>query len=802
MSKLIIRYPDNVIKEVEFVKPKYTIGTAGDNDLVLEHEEVAPHQAEIYNADGTYSIADVSDNKSTTVNGKNIERVNINYGDRISFGPVIGLFYPSKTSGVGEKTKLFIYMTAGAVIIILSIVLIFYFTSRKLFSDVSKQIGPILPSEELLEEDSAEQEQTGVVGRGAYEEEEITAGGEKSGKGFSFRLFSRESGVSLPEPTQEAIANRAAVAVPRGIRRMFFRKIRMPVAPERAFAAEAGEYIPEETGFEQMAEIPSELEEGFQVEESGEAAEDELYEEEETFPQERGFLKNLFTPVVRLFKQEEEVPRFFESEEETYETSRGERPLSKQKPSNEDIKRILDPLAVIGGSEIPEVSVSKFEDSPVYSEDELQAFKSKESLNQVAVSAGENRNTRVVWQYSEEGQNAPILRAGTIGKINRDKYHDFVFGSKDGRLIALNGFTGEEIISQDMGGPFYEPVTEDIDNDRTDEIIVVFEDGDIIALNSGAERLWIYEGTDKITSLPLLLDVNKDKIRDIIFTTLGMDIVAIDGTTGFEIWRFFDAESEIVFSPVAVRLNGDTVKDVVFSTLNGFLYGIDGKTGWGLWKEPIFGKPAGSVAVGNIDGDRSRDIITLTRKGVLSGFRRDGSLLFTQNQEAAYGIAPSIGDMDGDGDNEIVIMDEHGVVKAIEGKTRNEKWVFETEEGLSLSRLALSDVNLDGSLDVILVSLSGVLFVINGETGTLEAFFNYGDYVLTTPIIFDIAGDRLPEITACTYAGVVFSVQLTDQPGFFPLRKRSFWASTHHDKENTGYSKHSYLNLIKLPWNL
>ena len=69
MSKLIIRYPDNVIKEAEFDQPKYRIGTADDNDLILESDEVEPHQAEIDTVDGAYSVVDVSENKSTTVNG-------------------------------------------------------------------------------------------------------------------------------------------------------------------------------------------------------------------------------------------------------------------------------------------------------------------------------------------------------------------------------------------------------------------------------------------------------------------------------------------------------------------------------------------------------------------------------------------------------------------------------------------------------------------------------------------------------------------------------------------------------------
>ena len=73
MARLIVRFPDNVIQEVEFDQPKYKIGRAEDNDLVLDNDEVEAHQAEIETSNGTYQIIDVSESKSTTINGKKFE---------------------------------------------------------------------------------------------------------------------------------------------------------------------------------------------------------------------------------------------------------------------------------------------------------------------------------------------------------------------------------------------------------------------------------------------------------------------------------------------------------------------------------------------------------------------------------------------------------------------------------------------------------------------------------------------------------------------------------------------------------
>jgi outer membrane protein assembly factor BamB len=278
-----------------------------------------------------------------------------------------------------------------------------------------------------------------------------------------------------------------------------------------------------------------------------------------------------------------------------------------------------------------------------------------------------------------------------------------------------------------------------------------------------------------------------------------MDVVAIDGSSGFEIWRFFDAESEIIFSPVGIEINNDSVKDVVFSTMNGYLYAIDGKTGWGLWKRSIFGRPAGSSSIGDLDGDKKYDIISLTQNGILTGYGMDGKLLFTYEMNGTYKTAPSLGDTDGDKNIEILLIDENGVLKSIEGKTRREKWTYETEEGTTIGRIALTDIDSDGGMDVLFTTLSGLLFILNGKTGNQMALYNYRDHVLTTPIIFDLNRDGIFEIVAGSYNGDVVALKVAGVKKKFLPFMWSFWITTNHDSQNTGYSS---VYLFKKPWNL
>jgi outer membrane protein assembly factor BamB len=900
MARLIIRYPNNTIKEVDFDQPKFRIGFDEDNDLKLEDEDVTPHQAEIDTVDGAYSIVDVSDNSSTSVNGKQIERVNLNYGDRISFGPVVGLFYPSKKGNVSDKTKLILYLITGAVVIFLSFFLIFFFTSRRLSTVVTQEIGEIVTPDAADESpgESPEEERqrtlfrrdrergpegTEILAESSIEREPAQIGekpvdeAQAQEKRFDARKILVKEKPSLPEVSLEDIKKRDAVAIPRGVRRLFFRKIpvlvqarMVPIVEDKDIFEQTIEVVEEAFDQEETASgetavfqeetaagegqpseevIPEELRSLVEEAPAGSdtGGEQDLLgetEEGEARPAEEGFLSRFTGVFSRLFRSEareelasleeeleseislEEVQGLIQPETEIpaaaaegpsaevpTEDISGEGQQGGLIPSEEimlegslanleslsgqDIKLITESQLSAGSQQSRVSMVNGFEEEPVYSEMEIQQFKEKYVLSQIPVSGSEDLNIDIVWMYPEGLETGhPYLRSGTVGKIDEDKYFDFLFGTKNGLLIAVSGETGSEILRGNFGKPFYEPVMLDLNRDRTDDIVITFEDGEIIAYNLDMERVWTYSGDDRITALPLFVDVNKDRIKDIVFPTYGMDIVAIDGSSGFEIWRFFDSESEIVFSPVGVDINDDAVDDVVFSTSNGFLYAIDGRTGWGLWKKNIFGRPAGSVAIGDLDGDNKKDIISLAQSGILSGYTIDGKLLFSHELGGKYKSAPSVGDVDGDRIDEILVSDDNGVVKSIEGKTRREEWSFSTEEGATLGRIALADVAADEGMNVLFTTLSGLLFVLDGNNGNQIALFNYREHVFTTPIIFDLNRDRLPEIISGSYEGSIVALSVTGSKKKLLPFMGSYWASTNHDLKNSGYASEHLLKKV------
>jgi len=789
MAKLIIRYPNNVINEVEFEQPKYTIGTAEDNDLVLTGDDVSPHQAEIYTADGAYSLVDVSENNNTSVNGKKVERVNITYGDRISFANVVGLFYPSKKGQMADRTKVILYLAAGAGVILVSIALIFFLTTRQISSVVSGGIGEAFQTDEVPAETVQEEPVTRRAREPRVRESGRAERPDRVEKAFNLNIFKGRD-LELPQPPVNAVRKRAATAVPTGLRRLFFRKIPVPVV----FSGETPVSAP--------ADVPA-AETAVQADT---AYTGEDLDALEALPEEEkeGVFGRIASPFRRLFGLEEAVPLEADTGEEGPDEAGAEQiavpaspstpAIEPEKPSDEDVKRVTDPLEPARKRDIAGIREDMFEEKPVYSEKEIEQYRSDYSLSDIPVSASEGLNIDILWKYPEiPEETGSIIRSGAFGIIDDDKVFDYLYGTAEGDLVLLGGATGQELLREEMQGPFFEPVLCDFDGDRRDDILIIYESGDIEAMSFELDRLWYYVGADRITALPLLNDANGDGTPDIIFATFGMEIVAVDGTNGFELWRFNDIESEIIYPPVGVDINDDSIRDVAFVTVNGSLHAIDGSNGWGIWKRNIFGKPAGPCSAGDIDGDGEYDLVSLTRSGTISAYGGDGQLHFRWETQSSHNVPPTLGDTDGDGTVDIVLIDVDGKITAMEGATRREKWVYETEEGFSLARPALVDIDGSGSMDVIVGSASGALSIIEGESGGLLALFNSRGYLFASPVVRDINRDRILEILIANYGGEVYALQATDtRTGFFTLR-RSSWANPHHDMWNTGFARRNFI---------
>lgn len=73
-------------------QPVTSIGRRADNHVVINHEYVSRHHAQIQYSQGRYGILDLNSTVGTSVNGKRIDKAVLRPGDVISVGGVPIIF--------------------------------------------------------------------------------------------------------------------------------------------------------------------------------------------------------------------------------------------------------------------------------------------------------------------------------------------------------------------------------------------------------------------------------------------------------------------------------------------------------------------------------------------------------------------------------------------------------------------------------------------------------------------------------------------------------------------------------------
>ncbi len=84
--KLVVNFGGKTVERREVEAPRYVIGRATECDLVIDNLGVSRQHAEIVLEAGVPILKDMKSNNGTYVNGKRINRYNLNDGDEIAIG--------------------------------------------------------------------------------------------------------------------------------------------------------------------------------------------------------------------------------------------------------------------------------------------------------------------------------------------------------------------------------------------------------------------------------------------------------------------------------------------------------------------------------------------------------------------------------------------------------------------------------------------------------------------------------------------------------------------------------------------
>lgn len=86
MPSLVFLLDGSVVKEVELVKPRTTLGRRPNNDIVIDNLTVSGEHAALYLQDQTVEVQDLGSTNGTFVNGQPIERQMLRDGDQVIIG--------------------------------------------------------------------------------------------------------------------------------------------------------------------------------------------------------------------------------------------------------------------------------------------------------------------------------------------------------------------------------------------------------------------------------------------------------------------------------------------------------------------------------------------------------------------------------------------------------------------------------------------------------------------------------------------------------------------------------------------
>jgi len=86
MPSLVFLLDGAVVKEVELVKPRTTLGRRPNNDIVIDNLTVSGEHAVLHLQDQTVEVQDLGSTNGTFVNGQPIERQVLRDGDQVIIG--------------------------------------------------------------------------------------------------------------------------------------------------------------------------------------------------------------------------------------------------------------------------------------------------------------------------------------------------------------------------------------------------------------------------------------------------------------------------------------------------------------------------------------------------------------------------------------------------------------------------------------------------------------------------------------------------------------------------------------------
>ncbi|MBI4566062.1 MAG: protein kinase [Planctomycetes bacterium] len=346
------------------------------------------------------------------------------------------------------------------------------------------------------------------------------------------------------------------------------------------------------------------------------------------------------------------------------------------------------------------------------------------------------------WAYKTGDGVHPELVAADL---NGDSVPDIVAGSKDQKLYAISGRTGQ--------------------------------------------ALWPPHDTRHVAqSRPVLVYLDRDTQPDIVFGVGASGFLCLRGKDGAALFFVKTGLREFV-GTAALDVNGDRVRDLFVADSDGKLNCWSGKALLALkpdriWSRDLGARPVGSPWVG------AMGIVAVTegrRVVVVSPAGREVRSWGVPAPVSAWAVDESVGDLFLAGGGQVsawslidgrcrwsravnatptaiapgpdvAVATEEGMLLALTAEDGSERWRYQADQAIR-GRPLWVDLDLDGRKELVFGSDDRRLYALDAS-GRRRWYYQASDSVASSPITVDLTGDGVPEVVFGSNEGHIRAVAM------------------------------------------
>lgn len=250
----------------------------------------------------------------------------------------------------------------------------------------------------------------------------------------------------------------------------------------------------------------------------------------------------------------------------------------------------------------------------------------------------------------------------------------------------------------------------------------------------------------------------------------------------------------IYASPTVIDLDGDGGVEILVATSMGFIYGFNGLTHRLLPGFPLETRMAeiqSGIAVEDLNADGFLEMVVMDSRGNVLCFDHKGQEVWSALISGFASQAATFGDVDGNGILDVVVGTVSGHVWVLDGATgksipnfplRTDGRIVAPITLVNMARPSLPMLGVSAAsfarpgLHLIFPSFDGHVYIVDGRTGCTNKL-DIGEHAYGMVLVADILGRGKADLLVTTMSGNVFCFATEVDLKDHPLRA---WPSQHH----------------------